>query len=38
MGIYAGNGTMWDSPETGSATGLRTDRSERSGGATYGRV
>jgi cell wall-associated NlpC family hydrolase len=38
VGIYAGNGKMWDSPETGSAVGLRTDRSERSGGATYGRV
>jgi peptidoglycan DL-endopeptidase CwlO len=38
VGIYAGNGRMWDSPETGSAVGLRTDRTERSGGATYGRV
>jgi len=38
MGIYAGNGMMWDSPETGSAVALRTDRSERSGGATYGRL
>jgi peptidoglycan DL-endopeptidase CwlO len=38
VGIYAGNGKMWDSPETGSPVGLRTDRSERSGGATYGRV
>jgi peptidoglycan DL-endopeptidase CwlO len=37
VGIYAGNGTMWDSPQSGSSVGLRTDRSERSGGATYGR-
>jgi cell wall-associated NlpC family hydrolase len=38
VGIYAGNGTMWDSQQTGTAVALRTDRSERSGGATYGRV
>jgi peptidoglycan DL-endopeptidase CwlO len=33
MGIYAGNGMMWDSPHTGSSTGLRSIYS----GATYGR-
>jgi len=38
VGIYAGNGTMWDSEQTGTAVALRTDRSERNGGATYGRV
>jgi cell wall-associated NlpC family hydrolase len=38
VGIYAGNGTMWDSQQTGTAVALRTDRSERNGGATYGRV
>jgi cell wall-associated NlpC family hydrolase len=38
VGIYAGNGTMWDSQQTGTAIALRTDRSERNGGATYGRV
>ena len=38
VGIYAGNGTMWDSQETGTPIALRTDRSERNGGATYGRV
>ena len=38
VGIYAGNGTMWDSEQTGTAIALRTDRSERNGGATYGRV
>ena len=34
MGIYAGNGKMWDSPHTGSSVGLRAIFS----GATYGRV
>ena len=38
VGIYAGNGMMWDSEQTGTAIALRTDRSERNGGATYGRV
>ena len=38
VGIYAGNGTMWDSQQTGTAVALRTDRSESNGGATYGRV
>jgi cell wall-associated NlpC family hydrolase len=33
MGIYAGNGKMWDSPHTGSSTGLHSIYS----GATYGR-
>ena len=28
---------MWDSEQTGTAIALRTDRSERGGGATYGR-
>ncbi len=35
MGIYAGNGMMWDSPQTGSAVSLR---SIYSSGVTYGRV
>ncbi|MEO6142593.1 MAG: C40 family peptidase [Dermatophilaceae bacterium] len=35
MGIYAGNGMMWDSPRTGSAVSLR---SIYSSGVTYGRV
>ncbi|MHB1473883.1 MAG: C40 family peptidase [Dermatophilaceae bacterium] len=34
MGIYAGNGMMWDSPHTGSVVSLRPIYS----GATYGRV
>jgi cell wall-associated NlpC family hydrolase len=34
VGIYAGNGKMWDSPQTGSAVSLRSIYS----GATYGRV
>jgi len=34
VGIYAGNGKMWDSPHTGSSVGLRAIFS----GATYGRV
>jgi peptidoglycan DL-endopeptidase CwlO len=34
MGIYAGPGKMWDSPHTGSSTGLHAIYS----GATYGRV
>ena len=34
LGIYAGNGMMWDSPHTGSSVGLRSVFS----GATYGRV
>ena len=34
MGIYAGNGMMWDSPRTGSAISLRSILSN----ATYGRV
>jgi len=34
MGIYAGNGMMWDSPHTGSTVGLRAIYS----GATYGQV
>jgi cell wall-associated NlpC family hydrolase len=38
VGIYAGNHMMWDSEQTGTAVALRTDRSERNGGATYGRV
>ena len=38
MGIYAGNGKMWDSEQTGVAVMLHTDRSERDGGATYGRL
>jgi cell wall-associated NlpC family hydrolase len=33
VGIYAGNGMMWDSPHTGSSTGLRAIYS----GASYGR-
>ena len=35
MGIYAGNGMMWDSPRTGKAVSLR---SIYSSSATYGRV
>jgi peptidoglycan DL-endopeptidase CwlO len=35
MGIYAGNGKMWDSPRSGSSTSLR---SIYSSGVTYGRV
>jgi len=38
MGIYAGNGMMWDSEQTGVPVMQHTDRSERNGGATYGRV
>jgi len=38
VGIYAGNGMMWDSEQSGTAIALRTDRSERNGGATYGRI
>jgi cell wall-associated NlpC family hydrolase len=38
VGIYAGDGMMWDSEQPGTAVALRTDRSERNGGATYGRV
>jgi len=34
LGIYAGNGMMWDSPHSGSSVGLRSVYS----GATYGRV
>ena len=34
VGIYAGNGMMWDSPQTGSAIGLRSIYAS----ATYGRV
>jgi cell wall-associated NlpC family hydrolase len=34
MGIYAGNGMMWDSPHTGSSVGLHAIYS----GATYGQV
>ena len=34
LGIYAGNGKMWDSPHTGSSVGLRSVYS----GTTYGRV
>lgn len=33
VGIYAGNGKMWDSPHTGSAVGLRSIYA----GASYGR-
>ncbi|NMM34547.1 MAG: C40 family peptidase [Phycicoccus sp.] len=35
MGIYAGNGMMWDSPQTGSAINLR---SVYSANVSYGRV
>jgi len=35
MGIYAGNGMMWDSPHTGSYVGYRAIYSS---GVTYGRV
>ena len=35
MGIYAGNGMMWDSPRTGKAVSLR---SIYSASVTYGRV
>jgi len=38
MGIYAGNGKMWDSEQTGVPVMMHTDRSERGGGATYGRL
>jgi peptidoglycan DL-endopeptidase CwlO len=34
VGIYAGNGMMWDSPQTGAAIGLRSIYAS----ATYGRV
>ena len=34
MGIYAGNGMMWDSPHTGASVALRAIYS----GATYGQV
>ena len=34
VGIYAGNGMMWDSPQTGSSIGLHSARSN----GTYGRV
>jgi cell wall-associated NlpC family hydrolase len=33
VGIYAGNGMMWDSPHTGASTGLHAVYS----GASYGR-
>ncbi|HEY5248906.1 MAG TPA: C40 family peptidase, partial [Dermatophilaceae bacterium] len=33
VGIYAGNGKMWDAPETGSTVGLHSSRT----GGTYGR-
>jgi len=35
MGIYAGNGMMWDSPRTGRAVSLRSIYSST---VTYGRV
>jgi cell wall-associated NlpC family hydrolase len=35
VGIYAGNGMMWDSPHTGMAV---SKRSIFSGSATFGRV
>jgi len=35
VGIYAGNGMMWDSPHTGMSVGLR---SIFSSSASYGRV
>jgi len=38
VGIYAGNHMMWDSEQTGTAVMLHTDRTERNGGATFGRV
>lgn len=38
VGIYAGNHMMWDSEQTGVPVAMHTDRSERGGGATYGRV
>jgi peptidoglycan DL-endopeptidase CwlO len=38
VGIYAGNGKMWDSEQTGVPVMMHTDRSERGGGATYGRL
>jgi peptidoglycan DL-endopeptidase CwlO len=38
VGIYAGNGKMWDSEQTGVPVMMHTDRSERDGGATYGRL
>ncbi|HEX7536956.1 MAG TPA: C40 family peptidase [Dermatophilaceae bacterium] len=38
VGIYAGNGKMWDSEQTGTPVMLHTDRTERNGGATFGRV
>jgi len=38
VGIYAGDGMMWDSEQTGVPVMLHTDRSERGGGAVYGRV
>lgn len=38
MGIYAGDGKMWDSEQTGVPVMMHTDRSERDGGATYGRL
>ena len=34
VGIYAGNGMMWDSPTTGKSVALRSIFA----GATYGRV
>ena len=38
VGIYAGDGMMWDAEQTGVPVMLHTDRSERGGGAVYGRV
>jgi cell wall-associated NlpC family hydrolase len=38
VGIYAGNGKMWDSEQTGVPVMMHTDRTERNGGATFGRV
>jgi cell wall-associated NlpC family hydrolase len=38
VGIYAGNHKMWDSEQTGVPVMMHTDRTERNGGATFGRV
>ena len=38
VGIYAGNGMMWDSEQTGVPVMQHTDRSERGGSPVYGRV
>ncbi len=38
VGIYAGNGMMWDSEQTGVPVMKHTDRSERGGSPVYGRV